>query len=295
MARHEHAHEILGFLVGCVACDDDFASCGTGTENRQIVYQQQNATFYGAEIIGQYDILPVGNGFAGIEAQFDFVRAQFDNGTNVPRIPPYRLGGGVYLRADGWFARVNLLHAFDHQATALFETPTPGYDDLRAELSYTKAVDPAVYGASAITLGVQGRNLLDADIRNSTMWLGYRPAARHLQLHLAVDTGIGRLPDPQTLTWTRLEKLADRALEDLAPYAKAIGPNRARAGTLEALALLDEIEAELGLRPTPVTCGNRSPCAGRVFFMIVALLPRRGSDYGHGPVWWLPVGTDGRS
>ncbi len=151
-----------------LACDDDFASCGTGTENRQIVYQQQNATFYGAEIIGQYDILPVGNGFAGIEAQFDFVRAQFDNGTNVPRIPPYRLGGGVYLRADGWFARVNLLHAFDHQATALFETPTPGYDDLRAELSYTKAVDPAVYGASAITLGIQGRNLLDADIRNST-------------------------------------------------------------------------------------------------------------------------------
>ena len=50
----------------------------------------------------------------------------------------------------------------------LFETPTPGYDDLRAELSYTKAVDPAVYGASAITLGVQGRNLLNDDIRNST-------------------------------------------------------------------------------------------------------------------------------
>jgi iron complex outermembrane receptor protein len=151
-----------------LACDDDFASCSGGTENRQVVYQQQNATFYGAEIIGQYDVLPVGNGFAGIEAQFDFVRAQFDNGTNVPRIPPYRLGGGVYLRADGWFARVNLLHAFDHQATALFETPTPGYDDLRAELSYTKLVDPTVYGASAITLGVQGRNLLDADIRNST-------------------------------------------------------------------------------------------------------------------------------
>ncbi|MBE7202539.1 MAG: TonB-dependent receptor, partial [Parafilimonas terrae] len=50
----------------------------------------------------------------------------------------------------------------------VFETPTPGYDDLRAELSYTKVVDPAVYGASAITLGVQGRNLLNDDIRNST-------------------------------------------------------------------------------------------------------------------------------
>ncbi|MHB2207122.1 TonB-dependent receptor [Methylobacterium sp. CM6257] len=151
-----------------LTCDDDFASCGTGTDNRQVVYQQQNATFYGTEIIGQYDLVPVGNGFAGIEGQFDFVRAKFDDGTNVPRIPPYRLGGGIYLRADGWFARMNLLHAFSHEATAVFETPTPGYEDLRAEVSYTKAIDPAMYGASEITLGLQGRNLLNADIRNST-------------------------------------------------------------------------------------------------------------------------------
>jgi iron complex outermembrane receptor protein len=151
-----------------LVCDDDFASCGTGMDNRQIVYQQQNATFYGAEIIGQYDILPVGNGFAGVEGQFDFVRAQFDDGTNVPRIPPYRVGGGVYVRADGWFARVNLLHAFAHTEVAPFETFTAGYDDLRAEVSYTKPLDPAIYGASSVTLGLQGRNLLDADIRNST-------------------------------------------------------------------------------------------------------------------------------
>jgi iron complex outermembrane receptor protein len=148
-------------------CDDDFASCGSGTDNRQIVYQQQNATFYGAELIGQYDLVPVGNGFAGIESQFDFVRAQFDDGTNVPRIPPYRVGGGVYVRADGWFARVNLLHAFAHTEIAPFETTTAGYDDLRAEVSYTKPLDPTVYGASSVTLGLQGRNLLDADIRNS--------------------------------------------------------------------------------------------------------------------------------
>ena len=148
-------------------CDDDFASCSGGTENRQIVYQQQNATFYGAEIIGQYDLLPVGNGFFGLEGQFDFVRAQLDDGSNVPRIPPYRLGGGMYVRADGWFARVNLLHAFDHNATGVFETPTKGWDDLRAEVSYTAPVDPRVYGATEVTVGLQARNLLDDDIRNS--------------------------------------------------------------------------------------------------------------------------------
>ncbi|RVU16187.1 TonB-dependent receptor [Methylobacterium oryzihabitans] len=148
-------------------CDDDFASCGTGDELDQIVYSQQNATFTGAEIAAQLDVVPVGDGFAGVEGQFDTVRATFDDGTNVPRIPPYRVGGGVFVRADGWYARLNLLHAFAHTETAPFETVTPGYNNLRAEVSYTRPLDPAVYGASEVTLGLQGSNLLDDVIRNS--------------------------------------------------------------------------------------------------------------------------------
>ncbi|MHC2001885.1 TonB-dependent receptor [Methylobacterium sp. CM6241] len=148
-------------------CDDDFASCGSGDELRQIVYSQANTTFYGAEIGAQLDILPVGDGWAGIEAQYDFVRAQFDDGSYVPRIPPHRLGGGAFLRANGWFGRVNLLHAFDHTEIAPFETLTRGWNDLRAELAYTQSLDPAIYGATEVTVGLQGRNLLDDDIRNS--------------------------------------------------------------------------------------------------------------------------------
>ena len=148
-------------------CDDDFASCGSGEELRQIVYSQQNATFYGAEIGAQLDAVPVGNGWAGIEAQYDFVRATFDDGSAVPRIPPHRVGGGLFVRAEGWFARVNLLHAFAQTDVAPFETTTPGWNDLRAEVSYTKALDPLLHGASEVTLGLQGRNLLDDDIRNA--------------------------------------------------------------------------------------------------------------------------------
>ncbi|GJD76531.1 TonB-dependent receptor [Methylobacterium goesingense] len=150
-----------------IRCGDDFASCGNGDELQQIVYSQRNATFYGAEIGAQLDLIPVGNGFAGLDAQYDFVRAQFDDGTFVPRIPPHRLGGGVFVRADGWYARVNLLHAFAHTEIAPIETVTPGFDDLRAEVSYTKPLDPGVYGMSEVTLGLQGRNLLDDRIRNS--------------------------------------------------------------------------------------------------------------------------------
>ncbi len=148
-------------------CGDDFASCGSDDELQQIVYSQRNATFYGAEIGAQLDVWAVGNGWAGIDAQYDFVRAQFDDGTYVPRIPPHRVGGGLFVRADGWFARVNLLHAFAHTEIAPIETVTPGFDDLRAEISYTKSLDPALYGANEVTLGLQGRNLLDDRIRNS--------------------------------------------------------------------------------------------------------------------------------
>ncbi|WP_331325999.1 TonB-dependent receptor [Methylorubrum populi] len=132
-------------------CDDDFASCGSGDELRQVVYSQANTTFYGAEIAAQLDLLPVGDGWAGLEAQYDFVRAQFDDGRYVPRIPPHRLGGGAFVRANGWFARINLLHAFDHTEIATFETPTKGWNDLRAELAYTQALDPALYGAAEVT------------------------------------------------------------------------------------------------------------------------------------------------
>ena len=48
----------------------------------------------------------------GIESQFDVVRATFTDGTNVPRIPPVRVGGGLFWRDANWLARVNLLHAF---------------------------------------------------------------------------------------------------------------------------------------------------------------------------------------
>ena len=78
-------------------CDEDFASCGNPNgELRQAVYAQRDALFRGAEFKFQYDALPLWAGMVGIEGQYDIVRATFIDGTNVPRIPPQRLGGGVY-------------------------------------------------------------------------------------------------------------------------------------------------------------------------------------------------------
>jgi iron complex outermembrane receptor protein len=150
-----------------LTCDDDFATCGSGggTELRQLVFSQQDATFYGVELRGQVDLGEIAGGTFGVEGQYDFVRATFADGTNVPRIPPHRLGGGLFWRDANWFARVSLLHAFAQNQIAAEETATPGYNLLNAEISYRMDLKPG-QGAQSLTFGLVGTNLLNADIRN---------------------------------------------------------------------------------------------------------------------------------
>jgi iron complex outermembrane receptor protein len=103
----------------------------------------------------------------GIEDQFDVVRATFTDGTNVPRIPPIRVGGGVFWRDPSWLVRVNLLHAFaQNNIATIGETPTPGYNDLRAEVSYRTKLRPTDFGPREVVVGLNGTNLLNDDIRN---------------------------------------------------------------------------------------------------------------------------------
>jgi iron complex outermembrane recepter protein len=151
-------------------CDSDFASCGTGTELDQIVYSQQNATFYGAELLAEHDIARIWRGVWGIDGQYDFVHATFKDGTFVPKMPPHRLGGGIYYRDINWLARVNLLHAFRQDEFATFDTPTPGYNLLNAEVSYTTKLDRRDNLVPEITVGIRGENLLNDDIRNSVSY-----------------------------------------------------------------------------------------------------------------------------
>jgi iron complex outermembrane recepter protein len=151
-------------------CGEDFPSCGpggAGGELNQAVYAQRDATFRGGEFQSQLDVMPLGNGMFGIENQFDIVRATFTDGSNVPRIPPVRLGGGVFWRNANWLTRVNLLHAFDQDDITENETPTAGYNLLKAEISYTTELKANGFGMREFTFGVTGDNLLNEDIRNS--------------------------------------------------------------------------------------------------------------------------------
>ncbi len=157
-----------------VLCGDTFETCGNGdptNDAKQAVYSQRDAIFRGGEFQSQFDIGPVWNGVWGVEDQFDTVRATFTDGSNVPRIPPVRVGGALFYRDANWLMRVNLLHAFAQNDIAAFETPTDGYNLLKAEISYTRKFADARPGEMReYTVGVVGNNLLNQDIRASTSY-----------------------------------------------------------------------------------------------------------------------------
>jgi iron complex outermembrane receptor protein len=130
-------------------------------------WSQQDADFIGAEAELAYDFEPNRHGNWRVFAFGDIVDAELADNSDVPLQPPARIGMGVDWDHQGLAANATWIHAYKHDNTAPFETDTPGYDLLNAELAYT------VPGSGEIDWQVylQGQNLLDEDIRNSTSTL----------------------------------------------------------------------------------------------------------------------------
>lgn len=149
-----------------IGCGDTIDTCGVEDELDQVRFGQRDATFYGGELAAQYDVAPIWRGVWGIDGQYDFVRAEFSDGTNVPRIPPHRVGGGLFYRDPSWFARVGVLHAFRQDQISTTEIETPGYTLVSAEASYTIKRESAGGGVPELTIGIKGENLADDDVLN---------------------------------------------------------------------------------------------------------------------------------
>ena len=153
-----------------ILCQETFASCGAGIDYIQVNYDQHDATFRGGELAWQWDAARLASGTLGIDGQYDVVRATFTDGSNVPRIPPMRLGGGVYWRNDNWFVRAGWLHAFAQNDIPQFDTTTPGYDLVKVQVEHRKFWKDLPWGAVEVATGLVGDNLLNANIRNSVQF-----------------------------------------------------------------------------------------------------------------------------
>lgn len=131
------------------------------------LWQQQGADFIGAEAELRYDFEPNRFGHWQVFGFGDIVDGELDDNTDVPLAPPRRIGVGLDWDQAGLAAYVLWIHAYKQENLATLETPTPGYDLLNAELSYTVTTG----GQLEFQVYLQGQNLLDEDIRNSTSHL----------------------------------------------------------------------------------------------------------------------------
>lgn len=117
---------------------------------RLVRYAATDATFTGVDGEIRHELTDI---FA-VSAFGDYVRGEFDDGGNLPRIPAGRLGVRGEANLPAFSADIEYYRVFEQDKIAAFETETPGYNMLNVTLAYTlpfSSVDAEVY--------VRGSNL----------------------------------------------------------------------------------------------------------------------------------------
>lgn len=154
---------IFGELTGNLC--DEMGDCTSppGAELAELFYVQRDADFWGFEAEGRAVLADLGEGTQlGVTAQADYVRGELGDGSNVPRLPPLRYGGGLFVEAPRWHAKLRVLHVSEAEDLAFLETPTDAYTDVSAEATW-RAFEGE---AGSFDLTLVGRNLGDEVQRN---------------------------------------------------------------------------------------------------------------------------------
>ncbi len=167
--RHE-SERLRGELTVFLNDLDDYifpAFTGEEREGFQVVeYRQQDAEFFGAELDVSVEAYESDRLHLDLRLQGDFVDAELADGSNVPRIPPLRLGTGFDLRTGPWTARAEVRWSDGQDATAENETSTPGSTVVNAAAGYRVVGSRTVWDVL-----LRGTNLTDEEVRLHTSYL----------------------------------------------------------------------------------------------------------------------------
>lgn len=160
--RFSHDLEEEGF-AGASACSGDLADFDNSADEFDdslscLNYTQQDARFSGLEAEVK---LPLTDS-QSLRLWGDYVRARFDRGGDIPRIPPARLGLSWDFASGPWSAQLSTTHALDQDKPGDNQDSTDGYTRLDAYLRY---------GMNNWALFVKGLNLTDEEIRNASSFL----------------------------------------------------------------------------------------------------------------------------
>jgi iron complex outermembrane receptor protein len=153
---------IAGVLTGNSYDEDGNFFPDDSGEFAELVYVRRDAHFWGFEADAHLPLFMMGRGFAGVDLNADYVRADFDSGGNLPRIPPLRYGGGLFYEDDAMRVAFGILHTARQDDVAANESPTNGFTMVDATGTFR------IYDgdSGALNLSLAAFNILDETARN---------------------------------------------------------------------------------------------------------------------------------
>jgi iron complex outermembrane receptor protein len=130
-------------------------------------YVQQDADFVGVEAELFTPIAEVGDGEVDMRVFADFVDGELDDGSDLPRMPPHRVGARFQYHDDRVLVGIEGTRYADQNRIAPFETPSAGYTLANADFRWRFNAA----GAAPIELFVNAANLLDEEARKHTSFV----------------------------------------------------------------------------------------------------------------------------
>jgi len=129
-------------------------------------WTQADARFTGFELEGEVMLVDADAGRFDLRAFTDTVRGRLDEGGNLPRIAPQRVGADLRWQRQGWRASLGAVRYDRQDRVAAQESETSGYTLIDAHLSYRWEAQ-----ATSWQVFLDGTNLGDNEARAHTSFL----------------------------------------------------------------------------------------------------------------------------
>jgi iron complex outermembrane receptor protein len=127
---------------------------------------QADARYFGIELEGSVKLGQIGKFAVNLDGVADYIRATIVSVGPAPRIPPFRLLGGVEAQSDRLQGRIEVERVAAQNRLADLETPTEGFTLLNASLSFQP-----LKGSKATSITLSANNLFDVDARRHASFL----------------------------------------------------------------------------------------------------------------------------
>jgi iron complex outermembrane receptor protein len=128
---------------------------------------QANAIFRGFEAKTVFPLMQNHYGAIDLTLFGDYTRGTFDQGGDVPRMPPLRYGLQLSYEKNDWSTEVRFARWERQNHAGQNQSNTPGYLLLNLGAQYNLAT----FHDSEVMLFARGNNMLNENIRNSTSYL----------------------------------------------------------------------------------------------------------------------------